>query len=211
MEPPGGMIVPLHRDLIGPASEMLTKSFFHDSKLCSVIPDEAERRERARHLFEFEIRYGLNYGMVYTTSPSLEGLAVWLPSEKSEITFWRAFRSGGMRLQGGLGKENMQRLMAFSDAVDRLHKKHAPNKHCYLFFIGIDPGFQGRKMASRLIRPVLGRLDHLGMPCYLNTQNEKNIPIYQHFGFDIVEQLVLPGTEILHTGMLRKPADKPAA
>jgi hypothetical protein len=31
------------------------------------------------------------YGDVFATSPELEGIAVWLPSKKSEITLWRAF------------------------------------------------------------------------------------------------------------------------
>jgi ribosomal protein S18 acetylase RimI-like enzyme len=199
-------LIRLSKDQVGPASEVLTRAFFRDSKLTYLLPDEAARRELARHLFGFEIRYGMNYGRVYATSPGLEGLAVWLPSEKSEVTFWRAFRSGGMGLQKGLGKEAMDRLLSFSALVDEFHKKHAPDPHCYLFFIGVAPSFQGKGFGSRLIRPVLAALDRKKTACYLNTQNEKNISVYEHFGFQVVEQVTLPGTGIVHTGMLRKTA-----
>ena len=199
-----GDLTLLTREQIGPASEMLTRAFFNDSKLTFVLPDEGIRKERGRHLFSFELRYGINYGRVYATSPALEGVAVWLPSERSEITFWRAMRSGGMSLQKGLGKDTMKRLLSFSDMVDAYHKRHAPTLHCYLFFIGVDPRFQGKGFGGKLLRPLLDRMDQKDMPCYLNTQNEKNIPLYEHFGFSIVEQVRLPGTEILHTGMLRK-------
>jgi hypothetical protein len=84
-----GDLMLLGRKQIGPASEMLTQAFFNDSKLTHVLPDEEIRKERGRHLFSFELRYGMNYGRVYTTSPALEGVAVWLPSERFEITFWR--------------------------------------------------------------------------------------------------------------------------
>jgi predicted GNAT family N-acyltransferase len=48
-------------------------------------------------------------------------------------------------------------------------------------------------------------MDGNQVPCYLNTQNEKNIGLYEHFGFTVVEQVTLPGSGILHTGMVRYP------
>ena len=187
------------------ACEMLSRAFFHDSKMTHLIPEIAARKDRSKHLFEFELRYGMIYGDVYTTSPGVEGVAVWLPSDRSEITLWRAFRAGGLGLQRHLGKETMDRLMAFSTTIDDLHKKHVHSPHCYLFFIGVDPAYQGKGYAGRLIRPMLDRLDRKKIPCYLNTQNEKNISLYEHFGFRVIDQLTLPDSNILHTAMLRDP------
>jgi ribosomal protein S18 acetylase RimI-like enzyme len=200
-----GDIVKLSRQQIGQAAAMLTRAFFDDPKLIHLLPDITAKKELSRYLFEFELQYGMNYGDVYTTSPSVEGVAVWLPSSKSEVTFWRAFRSGGMRLQNQLGKTVMDRLMSFSQAIDNLHKKHAPYRHYYLFFIGVDPAYQKKRVASRLITPLIGWLDMQKLPCYLNTQNEKNIGLYEHFGFRVIEQLVLPDSGIVHTAMLRNP------
>jgi len=191
------------------ACEMLSHAFFDDAKMAHLMPEVAARKERSRHLFEFELRYGMLYGNVYTTSPAVEGVAVWLPSDKAEVTLWRAFRAGGMGLQRHLGKESMDRLMAFSTAIDNLHKKHLPSPHCYLFFIGVDPSYQGKGFAGRLLRPMLDRLDTKKIPCYLNTQNEKNIGLYEHFGFRVIDQLTLPGTDILHTAMQRNPSEIP--
>ncbi len=198
-------IIRLSKEQIGPASEMLVDAFFNDAKLTHVLPDDTTRREQGRHIFAFHLRYGLNYGRVYATSPTLEGVAVWLPSDRSEVTFWRAMRSGGMALQKGLSKDAMKRLLAFAEEVDVYHKKHVPGPHCYLFFIGVDPRFQGRGYGGTLIRPMLDRMDGRGMACYLNTQNERNISLYEHFGFSVVEQISLPGSGILHTGMIRYP------
>jgi ribosomal protein S18 acetylase RimI-like enzyme len=195
----------LSKDQIEPASEMLVRSFFADPKLAHILPDEEARREKGRHLFAFELRYGRRYGRVYATSPNLEGVAVWLPSKKAEITLWRAIMSGGMALQRGLGKEAMDRLLTFSGQVDSYHKKHLPTPHCYLFFIGVDPRHQGQGHGGKLIRPMLEELDEKCMACYLNTQNEENIGLYEHFGFRVVEQVTLPGSTIVHTGMIRDP------
>jgi ribosomal protein S18 acetylase RimI-like enzyme len=200
-----GDIIRFSKQQIGQAGAMLTRAFFDDPKLTHLIPDISAKKELSRYLFEFELLYGMNYGDVYTTSPSVEGVAVWLPSAKSEITFWRAFRSGGMGLQKHLGKKIMDRVMSFSAAVDNLHKKHAPYPHYYLFFIGVDPAYQQKRIASRLITPMLGWLDMQKFPCYLHTQNERNIGLYEHYGFQVIEQLVLPDSGIVHTAMQRNP------
>ena len=200
-----GDIVRLSKHQIGQAGAMLTRAFFDDPKLTHLLPDIATKKELSRYLFEFELQYGMNYGDVYTTSPAVEGVAVWLPSAKSEVTFWRAFRSGGMVLQKRLGKQIMDRLMSFSTEIDMLHKKHAPYPHYYLFFIGVDPAYQKKRVASRLITPMLGWLDMQKLPCYLNTQNENNIGLYEHYGFQVIEQVVLPDSGIVHTAMLRNP------
>jgi ribosomal protein S18 acetylase RimI-like enzyme len=99
----------------------------------------------------------------------------------------------------------MDRLLSFSAKVDSLHKKHAPCPHYYLFFIGVDPVYQKKRVASRLITPMLSWLDLQKLPCYLNTQNEKNIGLYEHYGFQVIEQQILPDSGIVHTAMLRKP------
>jgi len=201
----GGDLVRVTKEQIRPASEMLVEAFFNDAKLAHVLPDENTRREQGRHIFAFHLRYGLNYGHVLATSRNLEGVAVWLPSDRSEVTLWRAMRSGGMTLQKQLTKDAMKRLLAFAEQVDVYHKKHLPARHCYLFFIGVDPRVQGTGYGGKLIRPVLAWMDGNQVPCYLNTQNEKNIGLYEHFGFTVVEQVTLPGSGILHTGMVRYP------
>ncbi len=200
-----GDIIRLSKKQIGQAAAMLSRAFFDDPKLIHLIPDIPTKKDLSRYHFEFLLQYGMNYGDVYTTSPAVEGVAVWLPSTKSEVTFWRAFRSGGMRLQKQLGKKIMDRLMSFSNAIDTLHKKHAPYPHYYLFFIGVDPAYQKKRVASRLITPMLGWLDMQKLPCYLNTQNEANIGLYEHYGFQVIEQVVLPDSGIVHTAMLRNP------
>lgn len=200
-----GDIIRLEKKGIPKAGSMLTQAFFNDPKIAHLIPDSQERWDKSRFLFEFELRYGMIYGDVYTTSADIEGVAVWLPSDTSEITIWRALRAGGMKLQKHLGQNVMDRLLAFSALVDNLHKKHLTHPHYYLFFIGVDPAMQGNGYASRLIRPMLTWLDMKKMPCYLNTQNGKNISIYQHFGFQVIEQYMIPGSDITHTAMQRGP------
>lgn len=59
--------------------------------------------------------------------------------------------------------------------------------------------------ASRFtaLRPVFDYLDRQGLPCYLDTHNPANLPFYEHYGFKVVEEGRLPGTDRPHWAMLR--------
>jgi ribosomal protein S18 acetylase RimI-like enzyme len=188
---------------IGPAADMLARSFQHDPKMMYFVPDTGERLLLSRHVLEFELNYGILYGEIYATSPDLEGVAVWLPSEKAEISMWRAIRAGGFRLQKNVGGDAMKKILSFSEYIDALHREHVSGTHTYLFFIGVDPAYQGKGYASRLIRPMLSRLDRAGVSCYLVTQNERNVALYEHYGFAVVGHTSIPGTEVGHWEMLR--------
>jgi ribosomal protein S18 acetylase RimI-like enzyme len=88
--------------------------------------------------------------------------------------------------------------------VDDLHRRLVPYVHWYLQIIGVDPAYQGQGFSSRLLRPVLERIDRERMPCYLETNSGKNVAIYRRSGFELVSEDKMPGTELTVFAMLRK-------
>ena len=52
---------------------------------------------------------------------------------------------------------------------------------------------------------MLSYIDEENLPCYLETDGEKNVSMYQHFGFAVVDEFVVPGTKDKVVAMLRKP------
>ena len=69
----------------------------------------------------------------------------------------------------------------------------------------MDPAYQKKRVASRLITPTLAWLARQNLPGYHNTQNENNTGLYEHYGFQVIEQVVLPDSGIVHTAMQRNP------
>jgi ribosomal protein S18 acetylase RimI-like enzyme len=199
-------LVRLERSQIKPAGAMLARAFYDDPFSVYLIPDGSRRGKLLPYIFEFSTRFGVLYGEVYTTSPNLEGVAVWLPSEKADMTLWRVMRNGGLSLLPKLGWDLIQRLPALN-SISSLRKRHAPFRHWYLLLLGVDPLFQGKGYAGNLLRAMLARLDEEHLPCYLETQNGKNVSIYQHYGFKVVAEVLVPGTEIALWAMLRGKAD----
>lgn len=40
--------------------------------------------------------------------------------------------------------------------------------------------------------------------CYLETNNEKNVQIYEHFGFKLKETAFIPNSKVHHYAMLKE-------
>jgi len=196
-------LVWLKKSQVKPASEVLARAFHDYPVFVHFIPDASRRRNRLHYLFRYLIRFGVLYGEVYATSPNLEGVAVWLPSEKTGPTAWRMIRSGSLALLFQFGWEAISRQLPVADFMSAIQKRNAPFPHWFLQTIGVDPGFQGQGHASTLLRAMLARIDEEHLPCYLDTENEKNVPIYQHYGFEVVEEAVIPRTDITVRAMLR--------
>ena len=85
------------------------------------------------------------------------------------------------------------------------HQKIINFPHWYLSPIGVDPIYQGKGFASKLMKSMLMRLDKDKIPCFLEAQTKKNVEIYQHYGFEVVGETTIPLANIPHWVMLRKP------
>ncbi len=193
------------------AARMLARAFVHDPLMLFAYGDGSEERstEGGYYYFQFPLKYCLHYGEVYAPTSDLEGAAAWMPSDKWPITFWKMIRVTSiwlmMKVVCKFGIGIMNRMMPVGRHLDETHKRLAPFDHLYLQTLGVDPEHQGKGYASRLLKPMFARLDEEGTPCYLETFTEKDVQIYTHFGFEMLEESVVPDTDITSWAMLRQP------
>uniref|UniRef100_A0A7S3VDU6 N-acetyltransferase domain-containing protein n=1 Tax=Chaetoceros debilis TaxID=122233 RepID=A0A7S3VDU6_9STRA len=64
-------------------------------------------------------------------------------------------------------------------------------KHIYLQQIGVRKEFQGKGIGKKLYKTLFAAADSLQVPVYLETESEENVSLYQHFGFQTVETVLL--------------------
>lgn len=194
----------LTEDQIKPASKVYSRAFQDDPGFIYSIPDSFERENKLHYLYEFVIRYGFSYGEVYATSPNLEGVATWLPYWESETSLERQNRCGLREIPSKMGIEFVIKFMPIENYYSSLHKRHANFPHTYLYSVAVDPFYQGKGFASILLRAKFAEIDKQKLPCYLETFTEKDASIYQHFGFEVIEEGIIPGTKVPIWAMLRK-------
>ena len=176
------------------ASEVLTLAFQDYPLFQYAFPDEAERQRMVSYYCQMVLYYGVRYGEVYATSLDFEGVAAWITSDHFPMTFWRIIRSVPMSVTGafarGAGK-GRSRMKHAGNYIDAMHKRHAPFKHWFFLIIGVAPQSQGKGYASKLIRPMLDRMAGEGLPCYIETMDERNVGLYEHFAFKVMEKSVI--------------------
>ena len=79
------------------------------------------------------------------------------------------------------------------------------NYDWYLYNLSIKKDAQGKGIASKLLRPMLGFCDDEKMVAYLETNKASNVGLYQHYGFELMKEEVIPKTPVTHYSMVRKP------
>ncbi len=203
MESDLGGLIRLQKWQVQPASEVLSRAFIDDAELVQLVPEPHKREKLLRPLFRMSLNHGIWHGEVYAVSPDMEGVAVWLPSGVSDRKLWTMIRCGGLALLFKVGWKFLRKMKQDEAFASKLRRRLAPSPHWYLAVLGVDPRFQGKGYASRLLKPMLKRLDAAKLPCYVETSTEEYILIYQHFGFKVIHEAIMPGGGSQMWAMLR--------
>lgn len=99
----------------------------------------------------------------------------------------------------------VSRVPLFRDTVETAAKHTPQEPHWYLAVIGADPAAQGQGHGAALLRSGLAKADAAGLPAYLESTKPSNLPFYEHFGFTVREELLLPGDGPVLWAMWREP------
>jgi len=186
------MPIDLSKTQIGPGSAVLAEAFLDSPLFVRLFPDLPKRKKVLPYIFDFAVRYGLRFGEVYTTSSNLEAIAICFHSEKAGVSFWRLLQVGvPFTAFLSLGK-GFLRLLQYDKYVSELRLHHLPSRHRYLYLLAVAPEFQGKGYASALMKPMLAQVQQEHLPCYLETQEEKNVRIYEHYGFSVLQETTIP-------------------
>lgn len=190
-------------------ADVLGRAFYEDPPSAWLLPDPSTRLRRIRRLFATVIGIeALRYGGVdiACAGGKVVGGAIWLPPGLWE----RGFRVQMQALPGHILSLRWQLVHRGRLMEQALGDVHPKEPHWYLETIGVDPGWQGRGVASRLLWSRLQHCDQQGQPAYLETGRPGGVQMYERFGFRPTLKLALPRGGPVITAMWRRPAAPPA-
>lgn len=170
-------------------SEVLGRSFDDDPVMNFVITARPVA-PRAQLLLGTIARLHLADNSVYVatdpTSGRILGAAVWGPPGHWRVPM-TAYVRHGRRLLRAVGLRGITKISVLS----AMERQHPTDPHHYLAIIGTDPDHQGRGVGTALMAPVLAMCDEDGLPAYLESSKESNVPYYRRFGFDVTTPYTL--------------------
>jgi ribosomal protein S18 acetylase RimI-like enzyme len=175
---------------ISQIAETLADAFADDPIFRWMLPATTGKRDRRlRHFFDVTARSFLRGGrQVYITDGG-QAAALWSPPDALPPTMAESFRQvvPMARVFGG----GLFRASRLQTQMLRAHPHEAP--HWYLYCIGTVSSVQGRGIGSRMLCTVLDEADTFGSPAYLESSNERNVPLYERHGFEVVEEMRIKG------------------
>lgn len=198
-------VVELNPDDIPTAGGVLARALFDDGLTRHMYPDDEERKARTPWHFSAMVRYGVLFGRVLTTAGEPRGVAIWLPPGETAMTENRITAAGMDASPAVLGEEAFGRFASAMALIEPYREQDVPPQHWYLALIGVDPDYAGKGIGSALLRPILAQADADGLPCYLETAEERNVAYYHKHGFETLRHGLVPDTAVEYWTMLRLP------
>ena len=185
-------------------ANLLARVFQHDPMMQFLVADTNRMLDRPVLFYRANIRMGHLYGEVHSL-PAVEGIAVWLRPGKGDFTMGQFLRSGLVTATLMMGPKTVTRMIKTATFFETFKKEAICQPHWLLLFLGIDPARQGQGLGGCLIEPMLERADAEGMPCYLDSTNERNLTFYKRHGFRVAAHAQVPygGPEVW--AMIREP------
>ena len=141
-------------------------------------------------------------GIIYSDSEELNGLVIILPPGYTGIKTLSFVWNGGFKIIYNQGIRALIKMVNFESFAMDMRKKYTNYEDWYLYNLCIDKKCQGKKIASKLIKPLIEYFRINKKVCYLETNWDKNVPIYEHFGFKVMEKSLVPGSNVEHYAML---------
>ena len=191
------------------AAAVLGRAVVDDPLFLYVLPDAQQRVSGVPVMMGMFLHLGLAHGEVWVTPPPISRCACWLSPAHPTITAEDRNAAGWSGVGAAWGREAVDRYQAFIGDRDGAVGSLAPEPHRHLAWLGVEPGHQGQGIGSTLVRQMTTRADAEGMACWLFTFAPRNVPIYEHLGFHVTLDTILPSSGLRLWVMAHPPLVQP--
>lgn len=176
------------REDIPKVSAVMGRAFEDDPFAGWFAANDEKKPERITRFMRIALeRFCIAHGDSYTTT-EFQGGALWTPPGKWKLSLFDQMKMGP-QMASVASWRRMPKVMGGLNAVEKFHP-HEP--HYYLLALGVEPTMQGRSIGSQLMAPILQKCDAEGIPAYLESSKDVNVPLYERHGFKVTKEMDVP-------------------
>ena len=173
---------------------------FADDPVLSWLVGGVGRPEKLVPFFEFIVREAtIPLDSVWVMADG-SGCASWTPPGAAEWPPERGERFLAT-LTGLFDDADFERLAVLNEVTEAHHPKEP---HWYLSAIATRPDQRGRGIGGVLLRAGLQAVDRDRLPAYLESSNDRNVPLYERHGFEVTG--VIPVSDGVSMTAMWRPA-----
>ena len=194
----------IYRDIAEALYQSLKQDPFYVALERSVSNDPAICSEAMHSYFDYSMLEGKKYGELWLPEGQNYGASVWTkPVDQTLAKLIASEKKNFLRQY--LGEASLRSYREITEYMSSKIREIVPCGSWYLSIVGIAPQFQGQGLGSSLIKPVLSKLDGLGIPSYLETFTSRNKRFYERLGYQDVSAFMEPVTGCEYWVMIREP------
>ncbi len=176
---------------------------YENYPLCNYFSGGKYDEDDLKQSIQSNLNSIFNEGIIVTDSEEVNGCALLLPPGFNGFSNLSFFWNGGYKLIFRLRIKTIYRMANFETFAMNLRKNYTNNEDWYLYNIFVNTNLKGKKISSKLIKPLLNYCKLHKKICYLETNSDNNVPIYEHFGFKVMEKCLVPNSNnVQHYAML---------
>ena len=168
----------------------LGRAFYDDPIFEFMLPNDAKRERSLPVLFRRLSAFHLRRGDTVHVDDDVVAGALWAPPDR-----WKTGPLEMVRFLFDFGGVMGTRLPLMISALGGIEKQHPTEPHWYLGVLGTDPDHQGKGLGAAAMSPTLEKCDADGIPAYLESSKESNIPFYERYGFRVTGEHELKGLD----------------
>lgn len=197
-------------DELGRIAGFLIDQFFEKEELQQMFRgiDEAKARETAREAVYQELRFFFRHGDVFVYDDGIAGAAAGIESRRMSLLRRLPFALQGSRALSGLSRSERKLLNANSRVIKEVHsgswfRKYCRSPYCFTQF-AVGREMRGKGLAREMLEGLFAHVREQNGCMVLETLTESNVPIYEHFGFELMESHETRGGELTEYRMLKR-------
>lgn len=166
--------------------DILTKSFETNQSVNYIVKQDQKRLKRIKSLMDYSFEVCYLFGDVFLSDNNKACALVLYPDKKK--TTIKSIMLDIALILSCVGIENIKKALNREAMIKKIQPKEAMY---YLWFIGVDPAYQGSGIGSTLLNELIQDSQKQKRNIYLETSTLKNLPWYKKFGFEIYNELSL--------------------
>lgn len=151
---------------------------FSDNKSVDFVVGKSSKRRKV--LMEYSLENCLENGEVYLSESGNSCVLIKYSDQKRKpfkLWIWDL----KLALQG-IGLSSISKVLKRESCIEATQPKEP---FLYIWFIGVDPHFQGKGEGSKLLKSVFSLAKEKSLPVCLETSTARNFKWYESHGFSV--------------------------
>lgn len=163
-------------------------------------PLEAERMES---FWKVVIKTHRDQALCIASDSEINSVMIITTPESKDTPTRSYLWNGGLIVGMKIGVKNLHNILKIVKCMDEIKKRYVKGDCWYILAFATQPETQGKSVGSNLIKRFIAFLDANNQDCYLETLMEKNVRIYDHLGFDLLNVTEVPEMDVTVYSMKR--------